>query len=293
MAAGTPEIPQHVLDYLAAQKTLTLATASASGVPHAGTFMYASDGLALYFWARPSSTTARHVEQNPVVALTIDEYADNPRETRGIQATGECRVVLGGDEIVRALGLFAEKFAGAGGSSGASTTNISFFRVVPTELFFIDNTGGRGGEAGGDEFGFHYHRDLAFSAFSDLPERRSMTASAALDTIQLGAGDVIVRQGGPADKFFIVLDGAVELVREEDGEQRVLARLSAGQFFGEMAIMHDAPRSATVRAASPTTLMVMERDTFRALVADSLGISEDFDRVVRERLQRLGAGELA
>jgi uncharacterized protein YhbP (UPF0306 family) len=280
------EVPQHVLDYLAEEKTLTLATASAAGIPHASTFMYANDGLVLYFWARPTSTTAKHIEENPVVAYAIDEYAENPKETRGIQATGECRVVLGGDEIVRALGLFADKFPA--GSSSASTTNISFFRVAPTELSFIDNTGGRGGESKREEFGFSYHRELAFSAFSDLPEQRSTTMTAELQTIEVEAGDVIVRQGGPADKFFIVLSGAVELVRDE-GIEKTLAKLGQGQFFGEMAIMRDAPRSATVRAVEPTTLMVMDRDTFKGLVAQSIGATPDFDRVIQDRLERLGS----
>jgi uncharacterized protein YhbP (UPF0306 family) len=284
-----PEVPAHVLDYLGEQKTMTLATASPAGVPHASTFMYANDGLAIYFWARPQSTTARHIEQNPIVSVAIDEYAEDPRQTRGIQATGECTVVLGGDEIVTALGLFSDKFTSA--SSGASTTNISFFRVTPAELYFIDNREGRGGEASGEEFGFGYNRDLAFSALGDLPEKTSLTMSAELQTIQVPEGDVIVREGAPADKFFIVLDGEVELVR--DGEDTPLAKLTSGQFFGEMAIMRDAPRSATVRASAPSTLMVMDRDTFRGLVAQSLGTTDDFDRVLRERFARLGAGQVS
>jgi nitroimidazol reductase NimA-like FMN-containing flavoprotein (pyridoxamine 5'-phosphate oxidase superfamily) len=287
MADDDRAVPAHVLDYLGEQKTMTLATASPSGVPHAGTFMYANDGLALYFWARPQSTTAQHIEQNPIVSLAIGEYAEDPRQTRGVQATGQCGVVLGGDEIVTALGLFSDKFSS--GSSGASTTNISFFRITPTELFYIDNREGRGGEASADEFGFSYNRNLAFSAIGGLPERSSPTMSAELQTIQVPAGDVVVREGAPADKFFIVLDGEVELVRE--GDEGPLAKLTSGQFFGEMAILRDAPRSATVRAAAATTLMVMDRDTFRGLVAQSLGTTDDFDQVLRDRFARLGAGQ--
>ena len=284
------DVPQHVLDFLASQQTMTLATASSAGVPHAGTFMFANDGVAIYFWARPHSTTAKHIQQNPMVAVAISEFGDDPRQSKGVQATGECSVVLGGDEIVRALELFGDKFTTT--SSGASTTNVSFFRISPTELFYIDNTAGRD-KADPEEFGMSFERDLAFSAFSDLPQVGSTTMSAQLQTIQAPSGDVIVREGAPADKFFIVLDGAVELVRDGADGPETLAKLTAGQFFGEVAIMRDAPRSATVKAVADTTLLVMDRDTFRRVVAQSLGTSEDFDSIVRSRIDQQGSGENA
>jgi voltage-gated potassium channel len=60
-----------------------------------------------------------------------------------------------------------------------------------------------------------------------------------------------------------------------------------GQLFGEIAIMRDAPRDATLRAAQATTLLAMERDTFRDLVAQSLGTTGDFDHLIQQRLERL------
>src|SRR5439155_19474132 len=101
------------------------------------------------------------------------------------------------------------------------------------------------------------------------------------------AGDVIVRQGAPADKFFIIIDGEVEVVREDDGEHRTLATLSRGQFFGEMAILRDTPRMATVRAVMPTTLFAMERDAFQGHVAGSMGTTQDFDQVIQQRLEEI------
>ena len=99
---------------------------------------------------------------------------------------------------------------------------------------------------------------------------------------------MIVRQGAPADKFFIVVDGEVEVVRESEGKTRLLGTLTRGQFFGEIAILRDMPRNASVRAKTATTLFSMERDLSR-LVAQSMGTTSDFDRVIRERLERGGA----
>ena len=89
------ELPQHVLDYMDEQKTLTLATSSAAGVPRATTLLYVNRGPSLYLWVRPETTTAKHVEQNPNVSFAIDEYAEDWRQTKGIQANGDCQVVLG------------------------------------------------------------------------------------------------------------------------------------------------------------------------------------------------------
>lgn len=104
------------------------------------------------------------------------------------------------------------------------------------------------------------------------------------------AGATIVRQGAPADKFFIVLDGEVEILREGPAGQPLSTKVGRGSFFGEMAIIRDTPRTATVTALTPVTLLALERDVFRDLVAQSLGTTSDFDQVIRSRLQNVGGG---
>jgi hypothetical protein len=272
------DVPPHVLEYLGEHKTLTLATASPGAVPHATTLVYANDGLAIYVWTRPESTTARHIEQNPVVSFAIDEYTPDWREMKGIQGAGDCQVLLDGGELKRVSGLFEDKFPPLAGKLG---TDVSFFRISPTELQFIDNT------ATGEDAAGKFHRDLVYSLFRDLPEQEVERVEAQLRTVEVPAGDVIVRQGAPADKFFIIVDGEVEVSREDDGGERALATLGRGQFFGEIAILRDTPRMATVRATKPTTLFAMERDIFRSLVAQSMGTTEDFDRVIRQRLEEI------
>ena len=108
-----------------------------------------------------------------------------------------------------------------------------------------------------------------------------------LETVSVNAGETIVRQGAPAEKFFIIVSGEVEVIHDSNGSSQQVATLGPGRFFGEVAILRDVPRTATVRATEPTTLLTMDRDTFRALVAQSLGTTQDFDRIVRERLGSL------
>jgi uncharacterized protein YhbP (UPF0306 family) len=282
MGSNSPvlEVPGHVLDYLREQPTLTLATASPAGTPRATTLIYVNDGPTVYVWTRPDTATARHMEQNPVVSFAIDEYTEDFRGTKGIQATGEAKVVLNPAEVKQTRSRFQEKYPALGEALAA---NVSFFRIAPTELQFIDNTSSETTNRGGIDF----HRDLVYSVFRDLPQREAESIAAQLNTMAVDAGAVIVRQGAPADKFFIIIDGEVEVVREDDGEQRTLATLSRGQFFGEMAILRDTPRMATVRATTPTTLFAMEREAFQGLVAGSMGTTQDFDQVIQQRLEEI------
>jgi uncharacterized protein YhbP (UPF0306 family) len=283
-SAQQPDVPDRVLDYLGGHATLTLATASGSGVPRAATLTYANDGLTLYVWMHPDTTTARNIGQNPTVSLAIDEYTDDWRKTTGIQATGECRVVLNADEIGRAVDLFAAKFPSL---ERGRPANVSFFRITPSEVQFIEAAAE--GDGGDQELGLEYRREVVYSVFRDLPPRELASVAGKLQTVNVEPGTVVVRQGAPADKFFIIVEGSVDILREDDGEERTLNTLGQGDYFGEVAILRDTPRIASVRATSRTTLLTMDRDTFRSLVAGSLGTTEQFDSVIRERM--IAAGE--
>ncbi len=280
------QVPPHVLDYLREHHTFTLATASPTGIPRASTYLYVNEGPTLYFWGKTDSVTAQHIAQNSAVSFAIDEYEADLRRTRGVQGMGECSVLLSGEDIARVADLFGQKFPSL---APGSTLSISFFRITPTEIQFIQSTGAPArGESGA--FGAEFHRERAYSVFSGLPVQPAESISEALQTLRVPADAVIARQGGPADKFFIVVEGEVELLREEGGATTPLATLGAGQFFGEAAILADRPRSATVRAVRPTTLLAIDRTTFRDLVAQALGTTKEFDEVIRSRMRAAGGG---
>jgi uncharacterized protein YhbP (UPF0306 family) len=275
------EVPQKVIDYLSSEKTMTLATATPGAVPYATTYLYVSDGPTVYFWSRASTTTARHIEQNPMVAFTIDSYTDDLRHVRGVQGTGECSVLLSGREIARVAELFGEKFPDL---QPGTTVSISFFRITPINLNYIDNTE-EGSTTAEGAFGADFHKQRAFSVFDALPVQPVEAVDAELRMVRYSAGDVIVRAGGPADKFLIVVEGEVELIPGDGGQPAVV--LGPGRFYGEMAILRDEPRSGTLRARTDATILTMERDEFRNMVAQSLGTTGDFNQLVSQRLRAL------
>jgi uncharacterized protein YhbP (UPF0306 family) len=287
MATDTaaPSVPQNVLDFLAEHKKLTLATASTTGVPHAAAFMFVNDGAIIYFWTRPETTTAKQIEQNPIVSFSVDDYVEDWTQLKGVQGSGECRVLLNAQEITNVARLFAEKYPAV--KAGSATTNISFFRVTPTQLQYLDNT--QGARKKEDEFGLDFKREVVYSVFTGLPRQQQLGFTGELQPVNVSAGDVIVRQGAPADKIFIIVKGEVTVEREEpDGRVVELETLHDGQFFGELAILRDTPREATATAKTDVTLLAMRRDTFQRLVAGSLGASEDFDQVIKQRMEHGG-----
>ena len=63
-------------------------------------------------------------------------------------------------------------------------------------------------------------------------------------------GQILFREGDPADGVFRLISGTVDVLRELDGDPILLGTVDAGQFIGEMGVVENRPRSATVRAAS-------------------------------------------
>jgi CRP-like cAMP-binding protein len=115
----------------------------------------------------------------------------------------------------------------------------------------------------------HVRRVNALSrapVFAGLPRRLLARLSTRLLEKSYASGDLVFRQGDPGRGLFVVLEGEVEVLRETpEGEQR-LATFGAGQSFGELALIDDLPRSASARVLAPTTLLILYRTHFEALV---------------------------
>jgi CRP-like cAMP-binding protein len=199
-------------------------------------------------------------------------------EDAGLQGSGEARLVLTGDEIARAVELFSEKFPTA---LGASTMNISFFRIAPTDVKLVDESYGGGRGETRMFSGAEYRVEHVYNVVRDLPATDFGVIAGKLAHTDVGEGEVVARQGAPADKFLIVVEGELAVTRE-GGEQ--VTTLGPGDFFGEVAALRDTPRSATLTATKPSKLLAMDREDFRSVVAQSLGTVADFDRIVAERL---------
>lgn len=119
-------------------------------------------------------------------------------------------------------------------------------------------------------------------------EERQMLAE-RLHFAPFTKGEVITRQGADAHWLYILTRGSAEVVLMEESFQRDVARLDAGQFFGEMSLMTGAPRSASVISLEDTTCYRLDRDAFCDVVRQRPEIAEQVSRVMAERIVGLEA----
>jgi len=121
--------------------------------------------------------------------------------------------------------------------------------------------------------------------FADFPPRQLQSLLGRLESETCPAGTVVVRQGEPGDRFYIIASGLVEvLVEEGGGEGRVVARLSRGEYFGEIALLADVPRTATVRTVRECEFFVLARREFEDLVRTQVLAGEYLERVSSRRV---------
>jgi CRP/FNR family transcriptional regulator, cyclic AMP receptor protein len=102
-------------------------------------------------------------------------------------------------------------------------------------------------------------KDVPF--FSGLSKRELATVAQLTDDIDVEAGAVLAREGDFGQEFFVIIDGTAEVLRGDEP----IAELGPGEFFGEIALIEEERRIATVRALSPMKLLVMSRNSFRTI----------------------------
>ena len=102
--------------------------------------------------------------------------------------------------------------------------------------------------------------------FAGLSQRQLGKLLVKLFEKEYPLGETIFMQGEPGKALFIVLTGKILIFRSgQEGEEH-LATLTAGSYFGELALIDDQPRSATVRAAEPSVLLILYKSDFDDLI---------------------------
>ena len=114
--------------------------------------------------------------------------------------------------------------------------------------------------------------------FAPLPLAAKEHMAGALKPVSVARGDVVITAGQPGDRFYIVGEGELEVDAPE-----VRARAVAGDHFGEIALLRDVPRTATVTALADSKLYALERDDFLAAVSGHPGARAAGEAVVEER----------
>lgn len=105
--------------------------------------------------------------------------------------------------------------------------------------------------------------------FPHLSEAELISLSGNLEALQVNAGEIITRQGEPADRFYIISRGEVEVLQEAGDQAVVINTLTSGQCFGETGLLNWAPRRASVRARTHCDLLALDREAFKMFISNA------------------------
>ncbi len=129
--------------------------------------------------------------------------------------------------------------------------------------------------------------------FAHLSDRELARVASAVREKGYPKNSVILFEDDPGDALYVVVKGQVKVVLiGEDGREVILAMLKDGDFFGEMSLIDDQPRSAHVIATEDATLLVLRRDDFRAAMEEvpriALGLLQALSRRLRRADDKIG-----
>jgi CRP-like cAMP-binding protein len=117
--------------------------------------------------------------------------------------------------------------------------------------------------------------------FADLSRGELRELAKVTEDMEVEAGKALTREGASGSEFFVIVDGDVAVTK--DGSE--IRTLGEGDFFGEISLLEDRPRTATVTAKTPLRFFVLTRQNFRTLLDKQPEIEEKVTGALRERLR--------
>ena len=124
--------------------------------------------------------------------------------------------------------------------------------------------------------------------FRETTEDDFLILSKKMQRISVSGREVVIQQGDKGDRLYLIARGVVRISREKDGKSTELTSLFAGDFFGEMALLHDDIRTATVTSVTPCTFYVLDRKDVEEVMEQQPSI-----RIALQRADQRRRGEQA
>jgi len=119
--------------------------------------------------------------------------------------------------------------------------------------------------------------------FADFPPEKLVSISKKMRAIVFPPKTVIFRQGDQGDEFYLIRKGSVDILQKDGKTDRAVATLGDGKFFGEVALLKDQPRNATVATNVETLCYTLSKDAFKEVISRSHSFDEEIRRLAFER----------
>jgi CRP/FNR family cyclic AMP-dependent transcriptional regulator len=117
--------------------------------------------------------------------------------------------------------------------------------------------------------------------FTGLSRNELLELAKVTEDLEVEEGKALTREGQSGSEFFVIVDGEVSVTK--DGSE--IRTLGPGDFFGEIALLEDTPRTATVIAKTPLRFFVLTRQAFRSLLAHQPELEQKVTKALEERLR--------
>jgi putative peptide zinc metalloprotease protein len=184
-------------------------------------------------------------------------------------------------ELRRGATFGSELFAGQG------TYEATYRASVESEILSISQAGATRLRQAGVEIDTHVAGAISTAqllsrmpVFAGLSPQQIGALTGRMREVRMKAGAVIIRQGEPRHDFYVIAEGNVAIsVRDEAGQEKIVAHLGRGEHFGETALFTDKPYAATCRAETPVDLLALDEPTFDELVASSGQIAHYVEQI--------------
>jgi len=122
--------------------------------------------------------------------------------------------------------------------------------------------------------------------FGSFPEDQLRALAAMVTRRSAPRGSAIMHEGDPTDSLYIVISGRLKVMMgEADGKEVILSIIGPGEFFGEMGLIDDSPRSASVIAIEPCELLSVTKRAFKKCLEENIALAMAVMRVVVRRLR--------
>ena len=121
--------------------------------------------------------------------------------------------------------------------------------------------------------------------FAGMDRSRLKLLAFASERLNFAPGQDLFRQGDAGERAYVVIDGSVDIVVDTSSGPQVIASRGAGELIGELALLCDAPRTATVKAIDAVTVLSISEDVFISLIGEDNKVSANLSRILAGRLE--------
>ncbi len=123
--------------------------------------------------------------------------------------------------------------------------------------------------------------------FRGLDPAKMRLLACMSEQLSFGAGELVCEQGEPSDAAYLILEGEIEFILDTPQGQQVLGRQCKGTMFGEVGVLCDRERFASVRAVTPLSVMRINKDALLRMMNDNAQLSMAVARELACRVVRL------